>query len=132
MSGTTRRDSQALLPGRMTMEALNRSVVIVKPLRPYLEWAKGDDAEGFAELVFENLRREPHVYLLPEYEDPTSQQEVLEEFWPALFEAMLGGWVTDEAFWPKKRTPRMFQEWFEIQMSSMVQDLDGYTPLELI
>ena len=33
------------------------------------------------------------MYLLPEYEDPTSQQEVLEKFWPALFEAMLGGWV---------------------------------------
>ena len=116
----------------MRMELLNRSAVIVKPLRPYLEWAKGDDAEGLAELVFENLRREPHVYLLPEYEDPTAQQEVLEEFWPALFEAMLGGWVTDEALWPKKRTREMFQEWFEIQMGSMVQDLDCYTPLELI
>ena len=63
----------------MTMELLNRSAVIVKPLRPYLEWAKGDDA-----------------------------------------------------LWPKNRTPQMFQEWFEIQMSSMVQDLDSYTPLELI
>ena len=42
------------------------------------------------------------------------QQEVLEEFWPALFEAMLEGWVRDEALWPKDRTPGMFQEWFEI------------------
>ena len=116
MSGTTRRNSQAILPGRMRMELLNRSAVIVKPLRPYLEWAKGDDAEGLSELVFENLRREPQ----------------LKEFWPAIFEAMLAGWVTDEALWPKNRTLGMFQKWFEIQMSSMVQDLDGYTPLELI
>ena len=116
----------------MRMELLNRCAVIVKPLRPYLEWAKGDDAEGLAELVFENLRREPHVYLLPEYEDPASQQEVLKEFWPAIFEAMLAGWVTDEGLWPKNRTLGMFQKWFEIQMSSMVQDLDGFTPLELI
>ncbi|MDA2926381.1 hypothetical protein MYX78_03960 [Acidobacteria bacterium AH-259-G07] len=72
---------------------LNRSAVIVKPLRPYLEWAKTDDAEGLAESVFENLRREPHLYLLPEYEEPASQQEVLEEFWPILFEAMLEGWA---------------------------------------
>ena len=115
----------------MTMELLNRSAVIVKPLRPYLEWAKRDDAEELAELVFENLRREPHVYLLPEYEDPTSQQEVLEEFWPILFEAMLEGWVTDEALWPQNRTLGMFQEWFEIQMCSLVQDLDGDEPLEL-
>ena len=70
--------------------------------------------------------------LFPEYEDPTSQQEVLDRSWPALFEAMLEGWVTDEACWPKNRTPRMFQEWFEIQMCSVVQDLDSGTPLELI
>ena len=114
------------------MEMLNRSAVSVKPLRPYLEWAKGDDAGEVADIVFENLRSEPHVYLLPEYEGPTSQQEVLEEFWPALFEAMSEGWVRDEAFWPKNRTLEMFQEWFEIQMSSMVQDFDSDTPLELI
>ena len=78
------------------MELLNRSAVIVKPLRPYLEWAKKDDAKELADSVFENLRSEPHVYLLPEHEDPTAQQEVLAESWPALFEAMLEGWVTDE------------------------------------
>ena len=72
------------------------------------------------------------MYLLPEYEDPTSQQEALEVFWPAIFEAMLGGWVRDESLWPKSSTRRMFQEWFEIQTGSMVQDLDSYTPLELI
>ena len=62
------------------MELLNRSAVIVKPLRPYLEWTKGDDAEGLAELVFESLRREPHVYLLPEYEDPTSSERCWRSF----------------------------------------------------
>ena len=45
---------------------------------------------------------------------------------------MLGGWVRDESLWPKNRTRRMFQEWFEIQMGAMVQDLGSYTPLELI
>ena len=90
----------------------------------------GYDDEGLAELVFESLRNEPHVYLLPE--DLTVQQNVLAESWPALFEAMLEGWVTDEAFWPKDRTPGMFHNWFEIQMCSMVQDLDSDTPLGLI
>ncbi len=71
------------------------------------------------------------MYLLPEYEDPASQQEVLEEFWPALFEAMLEGWVRDEALWLKDRTLGMFQGWFEIQMCSIGQDLDMVEPLEL-
>ena len=109
---------------------INRSAIIVKPKQPYLEWAKQDDAEGLAESVFESLRTEPHVYLLPEYEDPTSQQEVLEEFWPTLFEAMLAGWLRDPDCWPQKRTFEMFQEWFEIQMSSVVEDLYLDEPLE--
>jgi hypothetical protein len=31
--------------------------------------------------------------------------------------------VTDEASWPKNRTLEMFREWFEVQMSSIVEDL---------
>ena len=111
---------------------LNRSAVIVKPRRPYLEWAKTDDAEGLAESVFEDLRNEPQVYLLPEYEDSRSQREILDGFWPSLFEAMLGCWVTDEALWPKDRTRTMFEEWSEIQMCSVVQDLYFDEPLELL
>ena len=29
----------------------------------------------------------------------------------------------DESHWPKNRTLQMFQEWFEVQMSSIVEDL---------
>jgi len=105
------------------MEMLNRSAVIVKPREPYLEWTRRDDTERLAESVFATLRREPTVYLLPEYEDHSSQREVLEEFWPVLFEVMLEGWVTDEACWPKNRSLEMFEEWFEVQMSSIVEDL---------
>ncbi len=77
----------------MTVGMLNRSAVIITPLLPYLEWAKRDDDSGVAERVFETLRREPHVYLLPEYENPESERAVLEHFWPRLFAAMLGCWV---------------------------------------
>ena len=116
----------------MRMEMLNRSAAIVKPRRPYLEWAQQDDAEGLAETVFETLHAEPTVYLLPEYEDPPFQHEVLRKFWPRLFEAMLEGRVTEEAYWPKDRTFEMFCEWFEVQMSSIVQDLDPDERLEYI
>jgi hypothetical protein len=97
---------------------LNRSAIILKPKRPFLEWSKQDDTEGLAESVFEALHEEPNVYLLPEYEDASSQQELLKEFWPGLFEAMLEGWVTDEACWPRNRTFEMFQE--------LVRDPDNF------
>ena len=114
----------------MTVNLLNRSAIILKPKRPFLEWSKQDDTEGLGESVFEALQEEPNVYLLPEYEDASSQQELLKEFWSGLFEAMLEGWVTDEACWPRNRTFEMFQEWFEIRMTSVVEDLDLDEPLE--
>lgn len=114
----------------MIVELINRSAVIVKPKQSFLEWTKLDDKEGLAESVFNSLRKEPHVYLLPEYVDDTTQREVLEDYWAALFESMLAGWLRDPSGWPKRRTFQMFQEWFEIQMTSMVDDLDLDEPLE--
>ena len=105
------------------MDLLNRSAFILRPKQPYLEWTRQDDAEGLAEGVFEALNHEPVVYLVPGWEDPEEEQHILREFWHALFEAMLGAWVTDETLWPEKRSLKMFREWFEIRTHSMVQDI---------
>ena len=78
------------------MGAITRSAVIIRPLRLYLAWAKRDDTTDIAEQVFEDLRRAPHVYLLPEYGDADSEREILDDFWPDLFAAMLNCWLTDE------------------------------------
>ena len=43
-------------------------------------WASADTT-NIAERVFEDLRTEPHVYLLPDYEDAESAREVLDDFW---------------------------------------------------
>ena len=80
--------------------------------------------------MFESLRSELHAYLLPVYDDAASQKEVLEDYWPTLFESMLAGWLRDPSGWPENRTFKMFREWFETQMSSVVQDLDLDEPLE--
>jgi len=103
---------------------INRAAVVLKPKRPYLDWTKQDDGTGIAESVFQSMHDEPTVYLLPECEDPDSEKHVLAEYWPALFEAMLEGWLRDESMWPRNRTFQMFEEWFEIQLSYVVRDLD--------
>ena len=72
---------------------------------------------------FDLCRRAPHVYLLPEYGDADSEREILDDFWPDLFAAMLNCWLTDEQQWPKNRTHQMFGEWFDLQMCPVVEDL---------
>ena len=107
------------------MGVLNRSAVVIRPLPPYLDWAKQDDTTDIAERVFEDLRTAPHVYLVAEYEDAASADEVLDDFWPELFAAMLNCWLTDEQQWPTDRTREMFREWFDVQMYPVIEDLHG-------
>lgn len=38
------------------------------------------------------------------------------------FESWLFGWSTDPAQWPPRRTRRMFREWFEVRIHTMVED----------
>lgn len=40
--------------------------------------------------------------------------------------------MTDVSHWPKNRTFEMFQQWFEVQMISLVQDLNLREPLEYL
>ena len=63
------------------------------------------------------------MYLLAEYEDAESEREVLDDFWPELFAAMLNCWLTDEQQWPKDRTRERFQDWFDVQMCPVIEDL---------
>ena len=122
MPGETRRHPEALPSRGLTLDILNRSAIVLRPNAPYLEWCKLDDAEGLAEDVFDTLRQEPCVYLVPDFEDDGEREEVLREFWPALFEAILSGWVTDENLWPKERTFEMFGEWFDVETYAMIVD----------
>ncbi len=98
---------------------LNRSVLIVRPKQPYLDWAVGLDDSG----LVPDAEGEQTVYLVPEIEDDDQADRVLERVYGEIFERELYGWHTDEAAWPKNRTLSMFRKWFEIEMHSLVEDI---------
>lgn len=110
-------------------EFVNRAAMIMRPKAPYLEWCRHDDAEGLADGVYEQMREEPHVALLPAFEDDADQKAVLEMCWARLFESMLVAWARDESLWPRKRTFAMFTEWIEFEIASVVIDFDLDEPL---
>jgi hypothetical protein len=65
--------------------------------------------------------------------DPDDQDQPgkrwIQRSWKVLFEQMLEDWYTDPALWPRNRTIKMFREWCEIRIHSIVLDC-GDTPIE--
>lgn len=103
---------------------LNRSAIIVRPRKPYIDWAARFKGAGSPFSADERI-----VYLLPEYYDDSEAIETLERAFDMIFEAELMGWHTDQDDWPQNRTFAMFKKWFAIEKHALVQDLCG-DPME--
>ena len=67
------------------MDILNRSAVVLRPKQPYLEWARLDDEEGLADVVFETLRSEQVESVAGRSRGPEIGRRAAEELAP-LFE----------------------------------------------
>jgi hypothetical protein len=104
------------------MSEINRSLVILKPKQPFLDWARTLDDED-KNLTLEQLAEDSTAYLIPELWQESDQRSLLESHYDVFFEEQLSGWWTDEAAWPKKRDLNMFLDWFEVEFHSLVFDL---------
>ncbi len=100
---------------------LNRAAIIVRPARPFIEWAKALDESGMVPDDGEST-----VYLVPEYLDDEEGEEILERVFPIIFENELNGWHTLESDWPRDRSYEVFMMWFRVEVHPVVEDLCGY------
>lgn len=114
--------------------SLNRSLLLLEMKQPYVDWANAlpdrNELEIDKPLTISEINSEPYTYLIPEIYDDSDFDLVIERMWPMLFELQLSGWTTDDKLWPKKRTRKMFDEWFNLKCSSLVIDLWGKEPLD--
>lgn len=113
---------------------LNRGLVTIRYKQPYIDWVRiaGDIPMA---LTLAQANDDGDSFLLPTYEarsDPVGDTEEaikwVEKRWRMFFEHILGSWILNEAEWPKKRTLKMFREWFDIEYKSIVWDM-GTEPL---
>jgi hypothetical protein len=104
------------------MDMINRSAIVVRPGQPFLEWLHRVDPTS-AHLRLEDLRREPSIYLLPEWGSNEEAREHLREVSAAIFEEQLNGWYRVPSVWPGDRDLNAFLRWFECSFHSMVVDL---------
>ncbi len=104
------------------MDLVNRSAIVVKPAQPFLDWLHRVDPTS-GDLTLDDLRREPTIYLLPEWESNEEKLEHLREVSNLIFEEQLNGWYRVPAVWPSERDLNAFLRWFECTFHSMVIDL---------
>ena len=100
---------------------LNRSVAILRPKQPYLDWANSVNDGGLPPQV----DGEQTAYLLPSNERDHDGSLTIEQCYEGLFECELAEWHQLEEDWPADRTYAMFQQWFSVEWHSVVLDLCG-------
>lgn len=115
----------------MDHATINRNLIIVLPKQPALDWIMRVDPDPIPGMTLEDLCQEQEVYLLPEgaVNGPEQAEQWALQRFSVLFSSFLYGWFTDDSMWPKRRTRKMFKEWFEVQFHSTVWDLSK-VPLE--
>ena len=71
-----------------------------------------------AHLTLDDLRHEPTIYLLPEWESKEEALEHLREVSNSIFEEQLNGWYRVPSVWPSERDLNTFLRWFECSFHS--------------
>jgi hypothetical protein len=107
------------------MQRINRTVAIIKPRQPFVDWLNSlpddDHVYTLEELAADNL-----TFLIPEADSHEGAMDYIRKKHDLIFTWELWGWVTAEELWPAKRDRKVFREWFEIEINSEVFDLvDG-------
>lgn len=107
---------------------VNRGAVILKYKDPAVSWINdADPVENTSVITKSDVNLENTVYLISN--DDCDGEDAVSDWvrvnFKTLFENELNGWYTDESLWPKKRTYKIFQEWFDIEYHSVIMDTVG-------
>lgn len=95
---------------------INRSAIIIKPLQPFLDWGSNlypNDLE---------VMKETKTYLISEDIDDIGAW--LKKKFDKIFVFELATWHSDKKKWPQKRNYKMFQEWFQVDVSILIFDFE--------
>ena len=103
-------------------ESIDRNAIIIRPKEPFFNWAKSvfPDDEDI------NENDENNIYLVKEMDSNEEVLQWIKRNYEMIFVNELNDWYTDEDKWPQKRTYKMFSEWFEAEICSMILDLEDY------
>lgn len=100
-------------------ESVNRNAIVIKPKKPFFDWIHYIYPDKTV-----SHRSEANIYLIREMDSNEEIENWLTRNFDKLFQNELNDWNTDEACWPQKRTFKIFKEWFDYEIHSMILDLE--------
>jgi hypothetical protein len=104
------------------MEEINRAVVVIKPRQPLVDWVNRT-VPFDTPVTIEELAQDCTAVLIPDTIDLGEKVPAyLDRFKPALFDLELEEWNRNPADWPAERTAAAFDDWFELEVHSVVYD----------
>jgi len=106
----------------MAMNTINRTLLIIIPKTPFLDWVKNFNIEIDS--------GEYSAYLIPEEYDEYNYKDYLKKNFKDIFDSELYGILRDSDFYPEKRDYETFNKWFETHVCDTVFDL-GNDPIEI-
>jgi hypothetical protein len=99
-------------------ENIDRSALIVTPKQPFIDWLLGLDPT----INKVDVTNDPDVYLKPDFDNDTQVVKWLERNFDDIFRDQLNHWYNDESKWIQKRTFKVFKEWFNYSIHTMIWD----------
>jgi hypothetical protein len=103
-------------------ESIDRNAIVVKPKKPFFDWLQS----LFPEDDPRTEKTENNIYLIREMGSNEQIKKWIKKNFNQLFENELNDWYTDEAAWPQNRTYKMFEEWFDVEINSMILDIEEF------
>ncbi len=101
---------------------VDRSSVSVKPKQVFIDWVRTFSPDESVESISEIAG----AYLVKEMDNDEDVENWLKKNFDKIFTIELEEWCDDKRKWPQHRSYKMFRDWFEIQIHSMVLDLEDY------
>ena len=99
---------------------INRSAIILKPQQPFVDWYFKLNPED--ELDTEEDIKEINIYLVDDGIDDV--EKWLKKKFDKFFMMELDEWCENKKEWPQKRNYKMFKQWFQVDVSTMIYDLE--------
>ena len=113
--------------------SVERSIVVLKPKQPFLDWINSALASADEQLSLESIRIECNSYLIPEVAEIEDGISCVDEIFEDLFKIEFSSWTIDENAWPKQElTLQMFWEWFDVEISPTLVDVSEIIPIDKI